>query len=224
MRIPKITKYDNNITKEEVDIPDLDINRKFYNLGNEKDKFKFITTIEKLCRTSLEYKELITYLKNGMQMNFCGFFHKIKKDDFGKTRIRIELHHEPFTLYDIVAIVVNKMCDETDEPIDMFDVCDEVMRLHYEGKVGLIPLSTTAHELVHSGKLLIPLQFIDIGFNDFYNEYKETIKGMDGLCELLDAKVALSKKYQENPEEFIGILRKKYIYVVNNEEMDYVKI
>ena len=101
------------------------------------------------------------------------------------------------------------------EPYDMFTICDDVMRLHYEGKVGLIPLSETVHELVHSGKIFIPLQFIDIGFNDFYNEYMDTIKGMDGLTDMLNAKVALSKEFAKDPDQFTSILKKKYTYVAN---------
>lgn len=224
MRLPKITKYVTTKEKENIEIPSLDLDRKFYNLGREKEKFKYISTIEKLCRSSLEYKDLISYLKNTMGMDFCSFFHKVSKKNFGKTRIRIEIHHEPFTLYDITAIVLNKRLEE-DESVDMYDICDEVMRLHYEGCVGLLPLSTTAHELVHSGKLFIPLQFIDEGFNKFYNDYKLTIRNMDGLCDMLEAKVQLSKEFQKNPDEFLSILQKKYIYVVNENfnNIEYLK-
>jgi hypothetical protein len=97
----------------------------------------------------------------------------------------------------------------------MYEVANEVMECHYEGIVGLLPLSVTVHELVHSGKLFIPLQFIDEGFNTFLNRYYTTIKNMDGLTDMLEAKIRLSKRYAEDPEEFIGILKKKYIYVVN---------
>lgn len=225
MRLPKITKYNSNIDKETVEINEFNFEPKFYDLGNEKQKFKYISTIERLCRTSLEYKDLIEYLKTSMGMNFCSFFHNVSKNNFGKTRIRIEIHHEPFTLYDIVAIVLNDHLDN-DEPTDVMSICNEVMKLHYEGKIGLLPLSQTVHELVHSGKIFIPLQFIDIGFNDFYNQYKLTIKNMDGLNEMLQAKLHLSKQYAENPDEFISILKKKYIYTVNSDYSnipDYVK-
>jgi hypothetical protein len=215
MRLPKIQQYDKNITKEIVEINDLTFEPKFYDLGKDKDKFKFITTVEKLCRTSMEYYDLINFLRINMGMDFCSFFHKVSKNAYGKTRIKVEIHHEPFTLYDIVAIILNNRLDNN-ESVDMFDIANEVMECHYEGIVGLLPLSVTVHELVHSGKLFIPLQFIDEGFNIFLNRYYGTIKNMDGLTDMLEAKIRLSKKYAENPDEFIGILKKKYIYVVND--------
>lgn len=214
MRIPKITHYDTSTDEETIEVSQLDFEPRFYDLGNDKQRFKYISTIEKLCRSSLEYKDLIDYLKTSLDMNFCSFFHKVNRRNFGKARIRIEIHHEPFTLYDVVAIVLNNRLDNGEET-DMFSICDEVMKLHYQGMVGLLPLSETVHELVHSGKLFIPLQFIDIGFNEFYNRYKETIQGMDGLSDMLQAKVALSKQFAENKDEFMAILKKKYIYVLN---------
>jgi hypothetical protein len=38
---------------------------------------------------------------------------------------------------------------------------------------------------------------------------------MEGLMEMLSAKINLSKEYAEDPERFTSILKKKYIYVVN---------
>lgn len=200
--------------KDTIELNDLCLEGKFYDLGNEKQKFKYIATIERLCRSSFEYKELIAYLRENLGMHFCSFFHKVSKNNFNKTRIRIEIHHEPFTLYDIVAVVLNNRLDKG-IATDMLTICDEVMGLHYEGCVGLLPLSETIHELVHSGKLFIPLQFIDIGFNEFYNRYKMTIKNMDGLSDMLQMKVHLSKEFADNPKEFLSILKKKYIYVLN---------
>ena len=214
MRLPKITKYDNKLNKETITLKEIDYGNKYYNLDLEKDKFKFITTIEKLCRSSMEYKQLIEFLKVNMNMNFCSFFHNVNRNGNGFSKIRIEIHHEPFTLYDIVAIVLNERL-MNEKFISMFDIADEVMEMHYKGYVGLLPLSETVHELVHSGKIFIPLQFIDEGFNQFYLKYKKVIDNMDGLTDLLQAKIRLSKDYAENPEEFISILRKKYIYVIN---------
>ena len=217
MRLPKVTKYDDSVDTEVVHLEPIQFEPKFYDLGRDKDKFKYITTIEKMCRASMEYRDLIEFLRVNMGMNFCSFFHNVSRDKASGShnRIRIEIHHEPFTLYDITAIILNNRID-SGEPTDMLSICDEVMQCHYEGIVGLLPLSQTVHELVHSGKLFVPLQFIDEGFNEFYNRYNITIKNMDGLSDMLAAKVRLSKQFAENREEFISILRKKYIYVINH--------
>lgn len=218
MRIPNIRSYSNDQPEELIELDELDIPRSFYNLSNKKDRDKYIKTVEKLVRQSIEYKDLITFLKTKMGMNFCSFFHHVSKDIYGKANFTIEIHHEPFTLYDIVAVILtNREMDKEDwEPIDMYDVAEEVMEMHYKGYIGLIPLSKTVHELVHSGKLFIPLQFIDDGFNTFYQTYHTAINSMDGLAGVLEAKVNLSKDFEANPMKFMSILQKKYVYVLNS--------
>lgn len=215
MRIPKIKHYSSDAETIIQPVDELAFSKSFYNLTNNKEKVKFIKTIEKLVRSSLEYKELIRYLSSKLGMNFCSFFHNVSKEKYSKANIRIELHHEPFTLFDIVDIVLNKHLAELEENefVNMLDVAEEVMALHYDGYVGLLPLSQTVHELVHSGTLFIPLQFIDEGFNEFYNQYKQYID--EPLKQMLVAKVGLSKEYAENPDKFLTVLRKKYIYVMN---------
>ena len=56
--------------------------------------------------------------------------------------------------------------------INLFRISKEVMELHYDGKVGLIPLTLTVHELVHNGKIFIPLNLIYQNYSDFVNEYE----------------------------------------------------
>ena len=218
MRLPRIQNYDNSSNHEEIKINSLDIPRMFWNLNNPKDKDKFIKKVEMIVRSSMEYHELIDYLKYKMGMNFCSFFHKVSKDIYGKVKFRIEIHHEPFTLYDITAVVLNnRINNSTDcERIDIYDIADEVMENHYAGHVGLIPLSVTVHELVHSGKVFIPLQFLDTGYIQFYQKYKNSIMSMDGLSDMLKAKISLSQEYAKDPSSFISILKKKYIYVAHD--------
>ena len=112
-----------------------------------KEQKKFIKSTETLIRSSLEYKTYIKFLKDNLDMNRCAVLKNIKNGD-GK-RYRIEIHHEPFTLFDIVETVINRRLDEG-EDINALHVADEVMELHYEGHIGLIPLSVTMHELVHN--------------------------------------------------------------------------
>ena len=46
MRLPKLDKYEDNIGKEQVELPELILERKRYNLDNDKERFKFISNIE----------------------------------------------------------------------------------------------------------------------------------------------------------------------------------
>ena len=152
-----------------------------------KDREKFIKTCEIVIRKSNEYKEYIKFLKDNLNMNECTILSNIKSGN-GK-RYRIEIHHEPFTLFDIVETVINRRL-ENGESISALKVADEVMDLHYSGLVGLVPLTTTMHELVHNGRIFIPLQFIYHKYDDFFKEYEEYMNG--SLIEKLEAKVNLS--------------------------------
>lgn len=222
MRIPKIVTYDNSSNKIMKDVDCNYFNRFFYNLDYPRDKDKFIKTVERIVRSSLEYKELINYLKTAIGMNFCSFFHKVSKEMYpGGNKIDIEIHHEPFTLYDIVAIILtNRMLTGKKERIDLLDISEEVMSIHYEGIVGLIPLSNTVHELVHSGKVFIPLQLIDKGFNIFFLRYQKAIYALEGLKDILELKLNTSKTYGNNIKEYCSILEKKYIYTKSDLDID----
>ena len=84
----------------------------------------------------------------------------------------VEIHHSPFTLYEICEAVANKQFSEK-KYVETFKVCEEVTRLHFEFKVGLVPLNPTAHELVHSGVLPIHPSIVLGNWRKFEEEYRE---------------------------------------------------
>ena len=135
------------------DIPDYDIQD--YDLFNEKDFKKYIEDIERLVRSSREYREAIQYMRKYINMNSSLFFRNV--NNIESTKIKIELHHYPFTLFDIVITVFNKRT-RLQEPLDVELVAKEVAYLHYFLVIGLVPLSKTEHKLVHNQALFIPLE------------------------------------------------------------------
>ncbi len=189
--------YKNNkkSVKKERDIKTLPLEieelpeRHIYVFKNNKDRNKFIGTVEALVRRSEEYKSLIRFLKTNMDMSRCSILKNLQSSH-GK-KYSIEVHHEPFTLREIVDTVINKF-EANNEEINPFKIADEVMLLHYEEKVGLIPLSKTMHELAHSDKIFIPLQMIYQGYGQFYEEYEPYIS--DVIKEKIELKVNLSLK------------------------------
>lgn len=204
MRIPKISNYSSISDKETLFIPETEFDKPSYIMYNEKTRSKFIKSVEKIIRSSLEYREFISYLRAELGMNFCMFFNNVSRDDI--KNIGIEIHHIPFSLFDIVNIVLRKY--ETEElTIDPLVIADEVMRLHYEGKVGLVPLSVTVHELYHRGDLFIPLQYVDKGFILFYQEYKDYMKEYE---EMLKRLIVMSRNFNLNENT---ILKKHLIYL-----------
>lgn len=207
MRIPKIYRYSDNVDTERIEIKSTHFTKPTPVFITDKEKDKFVKVVKKLCRTSYEYKEFVSYLVLNEGMDVCSFFNNVKKSvDKG---IQIEIHHEPFTVEDIIQIVTAKWIAE-DRRMNYFGVAEEVMSLHFQGKVGLIPLSVTVHQLVHVGKVFIPLQFLDNGFLEFFKEYKPYIT--DQMKSVLEQKIKLSKTSSLEDND---ILRKKYIYVVN---------
>lgn len=163
--------------------------REVYTFRTPKERVKFIKMVESVCRKSMEYKEYIRFLKRNTDFRRCTILKGLNTNN-GK-RYSIELHHEPFTLFDIVETVLNKR-EMLGEKIEPLSIADEVMALHYDGKVGLIHLSTTMHQLVHDDKIFIPLQYIYQSYNEFYSEYRPYFNPL--VIEKLEMKVEMSLK------------------------------
>lgn len=189
-----------------------------YDLANPKEFKKYMTDIERTCRGSFEYRRMVNYLREYMNMNRCSFLDNVtNKGDFG---IKIHLHHSPFTLYDIVNVVYLKKV-AYNEPLDTEMVAKEVMYQHYRLAVGIIPLSETVHDLVHNGYVFIPVQNV-MGFHQtFYEEYKEfiPIETRDLYEKILDYSEHFDSSKQNQ------ILQKSYIYYnVEGQDNDIGKV
>lgn len=165
-----------------------------------RDMEKYIKTCEIVIRKSLEYREYIKFLKENFNMNECLILSNLKNGEH--KRYRIEIHHEPFTLFDIVETVIARRL-ENGESISTLKVADEVMDLHYSGMVGLVPLTATMHELVHAGRIFIPLQFIYHKYNEFFAEYEDYMN--DALKEKIEAKVNLSLHTQDLVSDVLDV-------------------
>ncbi len=201
MRNPDNIKDSENIYGDEpytilkIDsVPKFDIEE--FDLLDEKQFNKFIQSVEKSVRTSFEYKCMVKYLRDNMDMNKCSFYENINNTDTFK--IKIHIHHHPFTLFDICNIVYNKRCS-LGQSTELEAVANEVTYLHYAGYVGLIPLSETVHELVHGNYIFIPLNKVYGKYDEFYNMYKEYMK--DEECDLYEKNLEFSKTYEENIQE-----------------------
>lgn len=201
MKIPKkdILNSNSDIEKEVDDsiIQKVDETNTIDMLSVPEKEEKFNAYIEKLIRTSFEYKRYIGILKTEMDLTQCRF---IKEADITNTKVGLEIHHYPFTLYDIVSYYreyVKKFKGIVDS-YNTFDIANDIMKLHYEGKVGLVPLSLTVHELAHAGLVFIPLNSKYVFGN--YNELKETLLLDDDAKQRLDILEKTTKELEENNE------------------------
>lgn len=176
-------------------------------LATDRDQIKFIKRVETLVRTSMEYRDYINFLKDYVNMKHCAFFNNIENSQGSK--VRIEIHHEPLTLFDIVQTVLNKHLDEGIPINDLF-IADEVMELHYKNQVGLIPLSKSVHQIVHNGTdIIIPLNMVYGEYAKFIEEYNDYLD--ESVVSKLERKINETKTI--NTEKIAGKLTPQYVYV-----------
>lgn len=189
----------------------------YVDIDNIKARTKFISRVERIVRNSLEYRSYIQFLKTNIDLNSCIFFENMSQENTGKRKkILIQLHHDPLTLYDIVDAVTRKF-EEEGKPINAMLIADEVMECHYNNIVGLVPLSKTAHEMVHnSEKLYIPLNCVYGNYSEFIDKYYDYLD--DSVFEKINRKVEKTKNMK--PEDFDAI-RKQFTYL---EEEGYDEV
>lgn len=131
---------------------------------------KVIAYLEKLIRKSYEYKQYITYLKSELDITKCAITPSLDIKEYG---IGLEFHHYPLTLYDIADTILRKYLytKKENDTVSLFNVMEEVMKEHYLGDVGLVPLTKTAHEMAHNGSLKIPISAVNGKYENFMNKY-----------------------------------------------------
>ena len=206
MRInpPKI--HDKDIKEETIFISNVE--KADMSIEWPYNRDKLITRIEKMVRNCYEYRELISFLKEEMNLDHCILFTNITYDIAS-----IEFHHI-FTLYDIVDTVLRK--HEVlygEDNINAFEVANEVMRIHYESRVLLVPVTKVVHDLIHQGEVFIPLQVASqSGFGNwrlFLSIYKPYMS--DEFISRFKNYVKESTKVTEDFQ--LPIIQRRYTYL-----------
>ena len=183
----------------------------YVDISNSKKRNSFIKRVERIVRGSMEYRDYIKFCKEHIGLDKCIFFKNVSSDKGKRKRISIELHHDPITLYDIVAAVLLRYEDEGRTINDLL-IADEVIELHYANKVGLVPLSITAHQMVHSDvstKLIIPINCIYGNYAEFLKEYEPYCEELH-LFDKIEKRIAQTKKLTE--KDFDAI-KTQYTYI-----------
>ncbi len=185
-----------------------------------KQRRKLIEQVKKAIRSSMEYRDYVQYLKENVDMDSCAFFKNVTsnaKENNENKKVKIEIHHEPFTLEDYVSVVLDKYIEEGQE-IDALDIAEEVMELHYNNEVGLIPLSKTIHQIVHNtGKVPIPLYMCYGNYTQFLQDYHVD----DDLIDKLKRKMDQTK--QLTAESFNALMKDyQYLDVDGQTDVQYM--
>ena len=173
-----------------------------YDLSNQKDLERFIKDVKSEVRGSFEYRELIRYLREYFGFDRSGISGISNSDG---SKLKIEVHHTPLTIEEIVRIVYEKR-RFNHEDLSLESVAKEVMECHYKGIVGLYPLTATEHELVHNGYLFIPPKDVFGRYDLFVSAYgqfmepeeKETLEEIEAYGESFDASAQMKLLNQSN--------------------------
>lgn len=149
------------------------INSYYINKFNNDDKVlhNFIKHIETKVRKSDQYNDYLGFLRYEFGLNSCSILGNIDDD-----LATIEFHHYPFTLYDIVEIVLRYHIEKSLNT-NSFLLTNFILDLHCENKVGLIPLTKTVHEIIHNkdSDVLLPKESIFGNVNSFVETYRKYI-------------------------------------------------
>ena len=188
------------VNSENVD--DIDLFDRYINAVTPK----IVKKIETIIRSSYEYELYILFCKNVLQMDKSTYF-----SDYNiKNGYSIEIHHSPFTLFDITETIALKALKERGQFTDM-EIAEEVMKLHFEQKVGLMPVDPTTHDLIHSQSLTVHPDIPQGNWETFIEEYKEFM-GEEVRDKVREIEFLKTTKQDKKPI----ILEQKNVRIVNN--------
>lgn len=139
---------------------------------DEKECLKFIKACENMIRKSPEYKLWRDYIVDVLGVNECMLTHE-RMDE-----VTIEVHHHVPSLFMVVKSTINKFIQEKRE-FSTFDICLEVISLHFMNKIGYVTLIKSMHEKFHNGFLRIPANLIRGDYNYFVANFAKYLDDED---------------------------------------------
>ena len=196
----------------------------YMSLEDPKDGVKYIMKdIEPIIRASVDYKTYATKCRWEEKLWHCAVYTNIRH----KYDAYVDLHHYPFTLFDITMTIARKIAHDRGDIMffssgDDMILASEVMKLHEEGFVSLIPLAATIHDLYHEGLLFIPLDKVSNKWQKFIEEYHEFIP--DRALEKVRFLEKETIRMRKNNEPDLPASLKPYITIIQVSGRDYPMI
>ena len=136
------------------------------NFDDDSAYKKFIKNCERLIRSSQEYKLWRQYIVDVLGINTCTITHE-RMDE-----VTIEVHHHVPSLFIVVKAVVNEKIEKELE-FSTFDICLEVIKLHFQNKIGYTTLLKSIHEKFHNGFLSVPMDVVRGDYKYFLENYMQ---------------------------------------------------
>lgn len=184
-----------NESQLEINIDELKLNYYRNEFINDKEEKNFIRCVESIVRKSIEYREFIQYITNTLGYNYCLFTH----ENLHETK-DIEIHHHPFSLYNIVfTVLYNKL--EQHEQFSSLTISEEVLQLHYKMYIGLVPLVGTLHSKFHNGFLDIPIELVIGNYTKLFQIYRVP----ETVSEIVKGYMEINLEKIKNVSWYIGL-------------------
>lgn len=153
---------------------------KIKSFSSERELIAFVKNVERIVRSSIEYKLWVSYITDTLGQNKCVL------SDEKLLECSLEVHHHPLTLYSIVKAVIDDFMRKEQE-FSTFDIATAIMELHYQNRVGYIVLLSDLHKKYHNGFQKLPIDFVhgDYKFllNNFVLDEEDRLNVME-LCKI----------------------------------------
>ena len=130
----------------------------------DKDFIKFIRSIERLIRGSVEYHEWVRYIKETLGHSECTLTHE------RSCETNVDIHHHPINLFTIVKSVTNSYINKEKE-FCSYDIALQVIDLHFQNRIGYMPVLSDLHLKHHNGFLKLPIDHVHGDWMYIINNY-----------------------------------------------------
>jgi hypothetical protein len=156
------------------------------NFENEAEYKKFVNNCKNMIRKSVEYKLWRKYIVDILGVDKC----MITQEHM--SQVTIDVHHHVPALATVVKAIVNEKLNEH-KNFCTFDICTEVIELHFKNKIGYVTLIESMHEKFHNGYLSIPIELVRGDYQYFINTYSKHLDESD----IEEIQARLATKYSD---------------------------
>jgi len=167
------------------------------NFVNETTYMKYIKSCEKLVRNSPEYRLWHDYIVDVLQVQSCAVTEE------SMNSCSISIHHHIPDLFMLVKSVINKKIEEK-VSFCTFDICTDVIELHYRNLVGYVPLIDSMHEKVHNKQLEIPKRLVKGNYIEYLEKYSKYLDDND-LDDINSKLAAEGEEHSWSKDNYPGV-------------------
>jgi hypothetical protein len=150
--------------------------------NTEKEQIAFIRNVEKLIRSSLEYKLWVSYITSTLGHTKCCL------TDEKLSECQLDVHHHPLDLFLIVKMIINDFIEKNTE-FTTYDICEQVMELHYQNKVSYMVLLSDLHYKYHNGFQKLPIEYVHGDYKYLLDNFKMEQEERANITDLINTHI-----------------------------------